>query len=361
MFLIRAATGEDWNALQAELSVRTDCTDNPRWDDPVPRGCGDSAAALSFFITFTLMVSFVLLNLVVGLLLEAFSNEGVGSKLSAEQIEQFSEVWAEFDPDATGFIPAPRLGALLRALPPPMGFGRHNEAGEDAVRKRTLQLRITTWKGPRAKGGQVQFSDVILGIGRWMVEYRASKTSAFDADSDGGEGGDGRRAGVMGGASVGAGGFAAALPEGHPAARRLRDLSKAAAVTSGSKRLVWDVRHSMAAETLRDTYRTFRLRWRLATAMEAVQRAWEARQQAIREGELLTQAELRRAAEERSELDQDDDDDDDDDDYDELGSPEGSESDSGSDASRSWSTGTRDSSAVEDTAESRSVASASRG
>lgn len=334
LLLIRTATGEDWNAFQAELSVSTDCTDVPMWSDPVPRGCGDTAAALGFFITFTLMVTFVLLNLVIGLLLEAFSNEGVGSKLSAEQIEQFSEVWAEFDPDAIGFISAHKLGALLRALPPPMGFGRHTEPSNEAVRKRTLQLRITTWKGPRGKGGQVQFSDVILGIGRWMVEYRANKTSAFGGLETGEEGGAAQPGAPSGrlDASVGAGGFAAALPTGHPAARRLRDLSKAAAAATGSRRLAWDVRHSLAAETLRETYRTFRLRWRLATAMEAVQRAWEARQQALREGELLTQAELQRAAEAR--LDEDDEEDEDGGEED-----DGTCSDGDASASESWISG----------------------
>ncbi|KAA0172539.1 hypothetical protein FNF27_06012 [Cafeteria roenbergensis] len=303
MTLVRVATGEDWNTLQADLAVGSDCSPNPQWDDPVPRGCGDVATSLTFFTTFTLTVSFVLLNLVVGLLLEAFSNEGVGSKLSAEQIEQFSEAWAELDPDATGFVPASRLGDLLQRLPVPMGFGRHNEVSDAAVRRRTLQLRITTWKaaagagssGASAKqGGQVQFADVMLGLGRWLVEH-GGKAAPGAADTDAEKSEAKRRASVS-------------LPEGHPAVKRLRELRRQAAQSTGSRRLEWDVRHAMAAGTISDAYRTFRLRWRLSTAMDTVQRAWEARQRAIAAGQLLSQEALARAVAER--IDEEDEDED---------------------------------------------------
>jgi hypothetical protein len=272
LLLLRAATGEDWNALQSDLANTEDCSNNPSWDDSFPRGCGSPVAALIFFVSFTVTVSFVLLNLVVGLLLEAFSNEGVGSKLSAEQIEQFSEVWAEFDPDASGFVPANQMGSLLRVLPPPLGFGRHNDASDDAVRKRVLQLRITTWRGPNdIQGGQVQFADVMLGLGRWMVEFGGGKSVNTGPQRPSRRG-------------------STDLPEGHPALKRLRELRRRAAEATGSERLEWDVRHALAARTVVDAYRTFRLRWRLAAAMATVQEAFYQQQmmqqqaQALEEG-----------------------------------------------------------------------------
>jgi hypothetical protein len=42
--------------------------------------------------------------------------------LSREDLDQFAEVWAQFDEEALGSIDKSLLPALLRALPEPMGF-----------------------------------------------------------------------------------------------------------------------------------------------------------------------------------------------------------------------------------------------
>ena len=42
------------------------------WDDPVPSGCGNAAAALLYFNSFIILVSYAMLNLFVAVVIEQF-------------------------------------------------------------------------------------------------------------------------------------------------------------------------------------------------------------------------------------------------------------------------------------------------
>jgi hypothetical protein len=71
----RTSTGESWNYLMADLAQANEpplfyCTDDPQWNDDPPTGCG-SAASYIILLSFTLIVSFVMMNLFVAVILGA--------------------------------------------------------------------------------------------------------------------------------------------------------------------------------------------------------------------------------------------------------------------------------------------------
>jgi hypothetical protein len=65
-----------------------------------------------------LIVSLIFLNLFIAIILEGFflSTQEQKIRISAETLELFKTSWTKFDPDATGMIPADKLGELVLDL-----------------------------------------------------------------------------------------------------------------------------------------------------------------------------------------------------------------------------------------------------
>ncbi|KAF1332070.1 Voltage-gated ion channel, partial [Globisporangium splendens] len=83
--LVRCATGERWNDLMYELSSQDDCVEDPPYNPEMCgfnntigctmlNGCG-SPVAYAYLYSFTLLVTFILLNIFIAVILEGFANE----------------------------------------------------------------------------------------------------------------------------------------------------------------------------------------------------------------------------------------------------------------------------------------------
>lgn len=90
--LFRCATGESWNAIMFELtwhhSILFQCVEDESYESIVavgrdpsailgPRGCGNHMTAFLFFAIFYILVSQVYLNLVIAIIVDAFTGAGV--------------------------------------------------------------------------------------------------------------------------------------------------------------------------------------------------------------------------------------------------------------------------------------------
>ena len=79
--------------------------------------------AYPFFITFTVLVTMLILNLSVAAViggLDTAKKENMGF-VKGDDIENLVDLWQEFDPFASGWIKMDELIFLLYDLPPPMG------------------------------------------------------------------------------------------------------------------------------------------------------------------------------------------------------------------------------------------------
>ena len=106
---LQCLTGDSWSTLMSEARDSGDA-------DPI--------IVQAFFVSFQVIGSYVILNLLVAVILENFAAMGAGNSdlISSDDIETFSETWADFDPDASQLIPAKVLPDLLKAIPQPMGL-----------------------------------------------------------------------------------------------------------------------------------------------------------------------------------------------------------------------------------------------
>ena len=137
--------------------------------------CG-TLAAIPFFISFHLIGSYVLLNLVVASMLEVYSrlHRMSRSLFSELDLELFNRAWAILDPDATSFIFATEVPELLRllgnkvpiAMPPvanPEGEGTLPSTALPAVPFQLLQYN-----------GMVTYQDVMVEL----VEHNYFKVNS---------------------------------------------------------------------------------------------------------------------------------------------------------------------------------------
>merc|ERR1719387_2563843 len=78
-FWLRLATGESWHLLMFDcVNDRIGCRNNQSYEDlrdNGPMACGDPAAAYLYFISYQLVVTWVVFNLFVGAIVDAFVDQ----------------------------------------------------------------------------------------------------------------------------------------------------------------------------------------------------------------------------------------------------------------------------------------------
>lgn len=144
LVLLQCLTGDGWSTIMFDAMK-----DEAGGACSHAEGNCGTKLAIPFFITFQLIGSFIFLNLVVAVILENFSALHFTSPdlISTADLEVFSEVWTQFDPDATNFIPIAKLPELLLLLPKPLGVKGKTR---DQAKRFCLSLKVKQHNGRAA-------------------------------------------------------------------------------------------------------------------------------------------------------------------------------------------------------------------
>ena len=141
MLLMKMATGEDWNNFMFDCARTNDsCASG--------LGCGDIYAYI-YFISFKLVVTFIMLNLFVLVVLELFdkyfieSNNFVNSY--KDYFEKFQYQWYKLKPSHQGWmINQDKLIKFYANTEAPLGF--KGEMDLNLLSKEIMKLKITRYK-----------------------------------------------------------------------------------------------------------------------------------------------------------------------------------------------------------------------
>ena len=131
--LFTVATNDSWNATTEAFAMENSpinaCKNQATYADFVANGgrtigCGDKIEAYLFFVSYMFVVNLVFLKLFIAIILQGYNNTQVQEKrlFNIDMNDRFREIWAEFDPEATTFIPLYKLRDFLFALGEPLGF-----------------------------------------------------------------------------------------------------------------------------------------------------------------------------------------------------------------------------------------------
>ena len=137
------------------------------------RNCG-SNAAYSYFVSFIFFCSFLMLNLFVAVIMDNFDYLTRDSSiLGAHHLDEFIRVWAEYDPNATGYIHFTEMYDMLRNMDPPLGFG--NKCPSRLAYKKLIRMNM-----PITQGGKVNFTTTLFALIRENLNIKMRSADEMD-------------------------------------------------------------------------------------------------------------------------------------------------------------------------------------
>jgi hypothetical protein len=176
--LCRCMTGEAWNEMMhalgkprayfrgvlAPAGERIDCSDDKEVTIDSypgllasgfienPDQCGHGVFAQVYFLTFTVVVMFICLNLVIAVVLEGF--EDASSSDEKEVIGKCISKWREFDPDYEMMIPAKKAIEFIVAI----RKEQDEEAEKERLRREAFREAPSNKASPQKT--EASFSDL---------------------------------------------------------------------------------------------------------------------------------------------------------------------------------------------------------
>jgi hypothetical protein len=162
--LFRCATGESWNGIMRDI-MNND---------------GGTKAAWVYFVSFMIIIFFVLVNLFIAVILENFADISEDSSagddaLTSASYDNYAEVWSTYDPRRSLYIPSSSIPAFLRDLDPPLGLGPGSTLRE--ANMMVLQLHSLP-----DYGGRVHFSKLLLALADARIGVPLPNTLDVEAE-----------------------------------------------------------------------------------------------------------------------------------------------------------------------------------
>ncbi|CBN75915.1 similar to sodium channel, voltage-gated, type IX, alpha isoform 5 [Ectocarpus siliculosus] len=183
VLLLRFSTGENWNGFMYDVAAERDgCRSDPEYDPDVCGftshdncipidGCG-SWTIYPYMISFTFLITFVFLNLFIGVILDGFDSakEESDDFITEEDLTRFAEHWSNFDPHATCLMSVQDLHSFLQSLFKPWGFGVHYQASSRELRHKVRRLDLFVFDN-----NKVHFKDVLHALSEEVFRTEAEK------------------------------------------------------------------------------------------------------------------------------------------------------------------------------------------
>ena len=166
--LARCVTGESFNGIMHDVmgkswgDNRLRCceTCGPIIDSDTTSSCGDTLMALVVFLSFQMIMAYIIMSLAIGVILENFANVGSETKkITMEQLEEFREVWLKYDPKGTFTVPSHNLLAILQQLRKPLGI-----VGIEPALTRSDMLKHLGKLDIPDHGGYIHFIETLTAV-----------------------------------------------------------------------------------------------------------------------------------------------------------------------------------------------------
>nr|CAB3265895.1 sodium channel protein type 4 subunit alpha B-like [Phallusia mammillata] len=154
LVLFQVSTSEGWDRF-IEPILRDEapfCDENPA--DGSPSNCGNATMGVIYFVTYVMITFLIVVNMYIAIILENFvvATRESAEPLTADDFEQFFEVWQRYDDRLSQYITFDQLKQLLHHLDFPLRVPMPNN-----VFIATSNMRITY-------DGRVHCLEVIIAL-----------------------------------------------------------------------------------------------------------------------------------------------------------------------------------------------------
>ncbi|XP_074655928.1 voltage-dependent calcium channel type A subunit alpha-1-like [Tubulanus polymorphus] len=161
LLLFRCATGEAWQLIMLSCLPNAQC--DPKAGDS--NTCGDDVAYF-YFCSFIFFCSFLMLNLFVAVIMDNFDYLTRDSSiLGPHHLDEYTRVWAEYDPAASGRIHYNNMYEMLRNMEPPVGFGKK-------CPYRLAYRKLIRMNMPVAEDNTVHFTTTLFALIRESLQIK---------------------------------------------------------------------------------------------------------------------------------------------------------------------------------------------
>ena len=168
--LFRIVTGEDWNKIMHDCMIKPPvCTPASHGGNYWTTDCGNITAAVIFFCSFYVIITYIVLNLLVAIIMENFSlfySNEEDALLSHNDIRHFQNTWNMVDLNRKGVIPVRRVKFVLRLL--------KGRLQMDMEKDRLLFKHMCYELEWKHNGDEVTFHDVLGVLSYRTVDIRKS-------------------------------------------------------------------------------------------------------------------------------------------------------------------------------------------
>ncbi|RHY64456.1 hypothetical protein DYB38_002793 [Aphanomyces astaci] len=137
-------------------------------------GCG-SWTIVPFMYSFFLMLGYIGINLFSGIVVDAIGDSMAECPVNGHNLAEFADLWATYDPLATGLITADEFTDFLMALSPPFGFH-----GVDSMTRKRVVGVIGKAKGKRDKMREIGRVLDDLGVNKQLDDLWMKQRGAKD-------------------------------------------------------------------------------------------------------------------------------------------------------------------------------------
>jgi hypothetical protein len=143
-------------------------------DNCIPlNGCGTSAI-FPFIVSFVLIVSLVVLNLIVAIVLDTYDEiMSEDNIISTDKLTEYLRVWSTFDPEATKLLETYKVPTFLKTLSAPLGC----EGDEEDLKQILMSLNLYVIDD------RVHFRDILVQLAANAIKRKmrdAGKREFFE-------------------------------------------------------------------------------------------------------------------------------------------------------------------------------------
>lgn len=130
--LFRCSFGEGWNYIMDDLTVTEPYCFSPK-DGNVISDCGSTTYAYLLLMSWNIVSMYIFLNMFISLIIGNFSyvyrRGGSNSAIDRREILKYTDAWAKYDSEGTGYLEFSHLPKLMHSFNGPLSFkiweGRH--------------------------------------------------------------------------------------------------------------------------------------------------------------------------------------------------------------------------------------------
>ncbi|XP_064475313.1 sodium channel protein para-like isoform X2 [Ornithodoros turicata] len=126
ILLFQMCTSAGWDEVLAAIMDEHGCSEAT---DDTEGDCGNRGIAVTYLVSYLIISFLVIINMYIAVILENYSQatEDVQEGLTDDDYDMYYEIWQQFDPKGTQYLPYANLSAFVNALEEPLQIAKPNK------------------------------------------------------------------------------------------------------------------------------------------------------------------------------------------------------------------------------------------